>query len=619
MKNKQATKKTDKFLAVFLSIVKRTRAVLKDIFRSFPLYGLSVVFLTAITGFLPVINLWISKLLLDSVVTYLSIGGGFEFLRPVLLILGLQLGVGAATLLFTQGNSYLSAKLSQLITFDIEQKIYQRCLSMDYAFFEVPKQQDKLFRVQRQSAWASQGLFITVVSITRKMITIISSGIALFFFSPFLVLIAVSIAVPSFIWNMRLSFTNYEIVKKRSERERKDDYLAYLLIWKNYVRDNLLFGTGNYFYNMWKKLRQKTLFEDLNIQFRRNKINGLSGLINQIAHLGSYVYIVWLTAGKSGSIGSVVMNVGLFANAQGQIRGIADDFANLYRNAIFLNDYYELQEIKPKIERRKTGISLSAKINSIKFENVSFKYPESKRYALQDASFEINSKECVCLVGSNGAGKSTIVKLILRLYDPTSGRILINDKDVKDYSLDELRKNFGVLMQDFSPYPFSVKENILVGDVNKASDETKLHESVDYAGLKETVEALPQKENTILGRMFGDGEDLSIGEWQRLGLARIFYRNAPVIILDEPTSALDAKMESLILEHFRQMTKGKLSIIVSHRFSSARIADRIIVVDQGKIAETGTHLELIKKDGLYAQLFNIQKKRYVGEEEVDES
>lgn len=617
MKNKQIIQQSDKPLAVFLSVVKRTGTVLKEIFRSFPLQSLSVVFLTALTGFLPVVSLWISKLLLDSVAAYLFADVRIELLRPVLIMLGLQLGVGVATLFLMEGNSYLSAKLSQLIAFDMEQKIYKHCLSMDYKFFEVPKQQDKLFRVRRQSAWASQGLFSTVVSITRKVITIVSSGIALFFFSPFLCLIAICIAIPSFILNIKLSFTNYEIIKKRSERERKNDFLSYSLVHRNYVRDNLLFETGNYFYNMWKGLLQKTLFEDFKIQFSRNKINGLSGFINQVANFGSYVYIVWLTAKKSGTIGSVVMNVGLFANTQGQIQGTADDIANLYRNVIFLNDYYELQGIKSEIEGRKTGVPLGANVNSIKFENVSFKYPESQRYALQDASFEINSKECICLVGSNGAGKSTIVKLILRLYDPDSGRILINDKDIRDYSLEELRKNFGVLMQDFSTYPFSVKENIVVGGINKIDDEVKLRESIDYAGLKEKVNALPKKENTILGRMFGDGEDLSIGEWQRLGLARVFFRNAPVIILDEPTAALDPKMESLILEHFHRMTKGKLSIIVSHRFSSARIADRIIVVDSGKIVETGSHSELIKKDGLYAQLFSIQKRRYVGDEEVD--
>ena len=617
MNNKQTIQQDGKFLAVFLLVSQRTITVIKDILHSFPLYSLFVFFLTAITGLLPVVNLWISKLLLDSVVGYLSKGGGIELLRQVLIILGLQLGVGVFTLFLMESSSYLSVKLSQLITFNIEQKIYQHCLLIDYEFFEVPKQQDKLFRVQRQSAWASGGIFSTVGSITRKIVTIISSGIALFFFSPILCLIAISIAIPSFIFNIKLTFKNYEIVKKRSERERKNDFLAYLLVRRNYVRDNLLFGTGNYFYDMWKGLKEKTLFEDLKIQFSRNKINGFAGFINQIANFGSYIYIVWITAKKSGTIGSVVMEVGLFANAQGQIQGIADDFANLYRNAIFLNDYYELKELKPAIERRSIGVSLGNNINSIKFEEVSFKYPESQRYALQDASFEINLRECICLVGSNGAGKSTIVKLILRLYDPTSGRILINDKDIRDYSLDELRKNFGVLMQDFSTYPFSLKENIVVGDVSRINDEAKLKESIDYAGLKEKVETMPKKENTILGRMFGgEGEDLSIGEWQKLGLARVFFRNAPVIILDEPTSALDPKMESLILEHFRKMVAGKLSIIVSHRFSSARIADRIIVVDSGKIMETGTHSELLKKKGLYAQLFSIQKQRYVGDDEI---
>lgn len=602
-------------MAVFLSVMKRTATVFKNVFHSFPLHSLSIIFFTLVTGLLPVVNLWISKLLLDNIVAYLSASGKSELLEPVLLMLGLQVGVGVTTILLTQADSYISTKLSQLITFKMEQEIYQHCLSMDYEFFETPKQQDKLFRTQAQSAGASNSLFSTVISIVRKIVTIISSGVVLFLFSPLLCLVAVSIAIPNLILNIKLAFENYELIEKRSERIRKTGYVASLLLYKNYARDNILFGIGNHFFNMWKSLQKKTLSEDLTIQLRRNKFGGIGDIISHIAYFGSYIYIVWATAKEAtGTIGSVVMNVGLFVNAQGHIQGIADDFANLYSNSIFLNDYYNLQQVESKIERQKTGLPLKGRVDSIKFENVSFKYPQSERYALKDISFEINLGECVCLVGGNGAGKSTIIKLILRLYDPTSGNISINGRNIKDYSTDELRRIFGVLMQDFSLYLLSVKENIIVGDIKKADNEAELHRAIDCAGLGETVKALPHGEATILGKMFGNGEDLSIGEWQRLGLARIFFRNAPLIILDEPTSALDPQMESTVLEHFRKMTVGKLSIIVSHRFSSARIADRIIVVDSGKVVETGTHAELMKENGLYSRLFRIQRKRYVGDE-----
>ncbi|MFX0196193.1 MAG: ABC transporter ATP-binding protein [Candidatus Hodarchaeota archaeon] len=608
-------KEEDNYLTVFLLVLRRTAIVFKDIFQSFPLYSLFLILLTVITGFLPIVTLWISKLLLDNVVVYLASSGQSELLGPVLFMLGIQFAVGVVTLLLTQGNSYISVKLSQLITFKMEQEIYQHCLSMDYAFFEKPEQQDKLFRTKTQSAQASSSLFTAVISIGEKLVTILSSGVALFLFSPLLCLVGVCIVIPSLMLNIKLAFEHYEIIEKRSERSRKTSYIAYLLLHRHFVRDNILFGTGNYFFNKWKSLQQKTLFEDLSVAFRRNKIGALGGLMRQMAQFGSYIYIVWVTARQAGTVGSVVMNVGLFANAQGQIQGMADDFATLYRNSIFLNDYYSLRQEASTIECQKTGISIEGNVDSIEFENVSFKYPNSKRYALKEVSLKINSRECVCLVGSNGAGKSTMIKLILRLYDPASGQIYINGRNIKEYAPSELRKTFSVLMQDFSAYPLSVKENIITGDIDKLNDGVELQKAIDSAGLTDTVSHLPNKEGTILGKIFGDGEDLSIGEWQRLGLARIFFRNAPVVILDEPTSSLDAKMEETILEHFRKMTAGRLSILVSHRFSSARISDRILVLDSGKVVETGTHTELMKENGVYAQLFRIQRKRYVGDED----
>ncbi len=615
METHKPIQQNEKILITSLQVLGRTASVFKKVFQSFPFFSSMIILFAVIDGILPVVTLWISKILIDDIVAYLVAGGSPAMWKPLLQVLVLLAATRIASTLLMQGQSYISARLSQLFTFKMQQEIYYHCLTMDYEFFEIPGQQDKLFRAQSQSAQVSNSLFTTSIGITKELITVFSSAGALLLFSPWLCLIAVCLAVPSLWLNARLAFEYYEIIRRRSERMRKTSYIAgSLLLGRSYARDNILFGIGRYFYDKWKKLTEKTITEDLTMEFKQNTNNSIVSLLNELAYLCAYGYVIWITAMRHGTIGSITMNVGFFANVQMRVRSIAGQLANLYRNSIFLNDYYDLRQVKPAIETNKEGLSLGGEITSIRFEGVSFRYPASDRFVLKDVSFKIGARERICFVGGNGAGKSTLIKLLLRLYDPTEGRILINDRDIRDYSIVALRKAFGVLMQDYSRYWFSVKENIVLGDVEKGENDEDVRSAIDCSGLRDTVDTLPKKELTVLGRVFEDGEDLSGGEWQKLGLARIFYRNAAVVILDEPTSTLDPKMEEAVLEYFHRMTRDKISIIISHRLSSAKVADKIIVVDEGRVVEIGSHAELIDKDGLYAQLFEIQKNRYVGRE-----
>jgi ATP-binding cassette subfamily B protein len=597
-----------------VTVLTRTIAIHTTALRSFPGYSAWVILSAIIAGLMPIAIPWVMKLLTDSAVAYLSSPSEMRFLRQVLYVLALYFAVEMARSLVSRYSSYILNSLAQSFSLRIQEEIYARCASMDYHFFEVPALRDVLYRAQTQSTASSNSLLTATSGLGRSCITVIGVAVTLYLFSPGLLITTLLLIAPSFILSARLGRQQYEIIRDRAQRVRKAGYMGGLLIERRYARDNILFGTWRHFRSLWETLQKETLAEDLKMHRQRTRLAGFAEALGSIAHCAAYLYVIWTTAQQAGTIGAVVMYVGLFDRVEDELKMTSDLVADIYRNTTFLDDYYNLKKMESKIEPQMEGMTLTGDIQSIEFERVAFQYPNSARFAANDLSFTIKAGECVCLVGCNGAGKSTIVKLMLRLFDPVSGRVLVNGRDLREYTPREIRKAFGVLMQDFSIYLTSVKDNVVIGDLEKPCQDKAFWKAIDCVGLRQKVKSLPHGEDTILGKIFGDGEDLSIGEWQALGLARVFFRDASVFVLDEPTSSLDAKMEETILEQFRERTRGKISVIVSHRFSSARIADKIIVVDSGRIAEIGTHAELMARDGLHARLFRIQRRRYVGDD-----
>ena len=604
-------------------LFERCLFVVKKVFRTSPGLVVAVGLFTIVSALEPLLALWVAKQLMDTVVEYLQgpvqvipaeAGNQIAF-RAVLFWVLIEFAVVSVGILLSRAGGYTSTFLSRKVSFQMEQEVYSHCLRLDYSFFEAKEMQDMLERGKMMSGQSVTGMFHTLVGLTGMVVTIIGSLTMLFLFEPWLCLLALVVTVPNFWFNMRLSRERYEVHFKRSERYRRSHLYSMLFTMPWYMKQTILLGAGQYFYEKWKDAQAITLKEDLKLEAKQTVIQAGIGWLSRIVTAVAYGLVVIATRAVGGTIGGVTMNVGLFARAQGQVEGISSAVSGLHRDALFLQDYLKLVGAEPEIEGRDDGVDLEGTVQSIDVQHVSFTYPDAPKPILKDISFRIEAGECLFLAGRNGAGKTTLIKLLLRLYDPTEGVILVNGRDIREYSARSLRKAFSLLMQDYSRYPFTARENIEVGDVDNLDDEIRMQYSLRASKFGEIVPKLPDGLGTYLMRYFGwgggsSGTDLSGGEWQKLGLARSFYRDSSVLILDEPTSALDVQSETEVLMTFKKEVSDKVAIIVSHRLSAAAIADRVVFMADGELVEDGTHTQLAEGDGPYGSLYRLQQEGY---------
>jgi ABC-type multidrug transport system fused ATPase/permease subunit len=553
------------------------------------------------------------KNLINSVVDYLSGATATAAFRSVLVFVTLLFAVEMFGIVGHQCSRYISGWLSRNVVLQMRKDIMRKCISLDFSFFESHESQNKLFRTQATSIAVAPSMMGTLIGLLEKGVTIVVAVLALVRFNPLLCVAAFCVGLPNYWLNSRISRRRYRVIKDRAERMRRGSYLSELLTNRQFVRDSLLFSLGDYFFGRWKDLELASLKEDLDLDARQARFYFCVGLLNKLASAAAYVAIVLLAARQNGTVGMVTMYVGLFANAQGQVLGLSSDIAQLYENSVFLADYFELMAVHSSIENGQGGVPLEEPVRCVEFRNVSFAYPGTQRRVLEGISCNIVAGEHIFLAGRNGEGKTTLIKLMLRLYDPTDGVILVNGRDIREYSTKSLRRAFAVLMQDYTRYLFSIRENVIVGDVARRADEVRLRQSSKTAGLYGLVSKLPEGFDTMLGRVFGGDTDLSMGEWQSLALARIFFREASVHILDEPTANLDAKSEANILNCFKEQVQDKIAVIVSHRLSAASFANRVMFMEGGRIVEDGNHEELLERNGPYAALFRLQQANRVGE------
>ena len=606
----------DPFEAGKAKLFERCLFVVKKVFLTSPGLVMAVGLFTLISALEPILTLWVAKQLMDTVVEFLMAKAGAEAtFRVVLFWLFIEFAVISTGILLTRTGGYLSLFLSRKVSFQMEKEIYSHCLKLDYSFFESKEMQDMFERGKQSSAQAVTGMFSTLVSLGGMVVTIIGSLTMLFLFEPWLCLLALVVTLPNFWWNMRLSRERYEVHFKRSERYRRLSLYGMLLTMPWYMKQTILLGAGPYFYDKWEAAQGTTVKEDLKLEAKQSVIHAVVGWLSALVSAAAYLIVVVGTRAVGGTIGGVTMNVGLFARAQGQVQGVSGAVTGLHRSALFLQDYLRLMGAEPGIEGREDGIDLEGPVQSIDVRNVSFSYPDARETALKDISFRIEAGECLFLAGRNGAGKTTLIKLLLRLYDPMEGVILVNGRDIREYSARSLRKAFSLLMQDYSRYPFSARENIVIGDVENLEDDLRMEYALEASKFGEIVQKLAEGLDTYLLRYFGHGKgssgaDLSGGEWQKLGLARSFYRDSSVLILDEPTSALDVQSETEVLKTFKQEVIGKVAIIVSHRLSAAAIADRVIFMADGELVEDGSHDKLSEGDGPYGSLYRLQQEGY---------
>jgi ATP-binding cassette subfamily B protein len=575
-----------------------------------PPLTLGMAVFTIVGGITPLGNAIIARLLLDSVILAFR----HHTFAPVWLPVIFQLAVNLLSRLCTTFTSLFQTLLQEKVSNHIQLQILSKANTLDLAFFEDSEFYDKLRHATQEAMNKPVSMISQSFNLARAIITLLSMLGLLFHLAWWVVIVALIIPIPSFIASSRYGLRNYWMMRWHSPEKRQQIYVNNVMTIDDYNKEIKLFNLGDFFIRRYHELAEKFYRENKQLQVQRNVVNLLWSALSLIANSAIYLYVALQAVLGRISIGALSQYT-IAVNQTGQsFQGVLDGIADMYENNLFVNTLFEFLEYEPKITSPAHPQPIETPSESrgleIEFRNVSFTYPGKQEPALKNISFTLHSGETIALVGRNGAGKTTLVKLLTRLYDPDEGEILISGRNIKEYDLRELREHIGVIFQDFVHYSMKARENIGVGRVADIENLSMVTSAAGKSGANTVIEKLEDGYESMLGRWFEHGVQLSGGEWQKVALARAFMRDARILVLDEPTSALDAQAEYEVFTRFRQLTEGKTAIFISHRFSTVRLADRIFVVEHGSIVESGSHYELMELDGRYAQLFNLQAEAY---------
>jgi ATP-binding cassette subfamily B protein len=568
-------------------------------------------FLTLAAALLPASQAWVGKLIVDGVVASIQQGADPERVKSVFVYLILELGL----FLLATGLNHARRLIQQLIQLQLANRIrgeiIGKALTLDLAFFEHPDFYDRLQNARRESGYKPVDLINDTFLIVQNTITLISFAVLLLRFSPWLVIILLAASIPAFIAETRFSEEGFRLLTRRAPETRQINYLARLLTEDGSAKEIKLFNLGDTLLARYMTLFDKFFREDQSLAVRRAAAGFGLGLIATLGFYGSYAWIVWHTVQGRISLGDMTLYLAIFRQGQSTFQAILSGVGSIYENNLFMANLFDFLGLKPQMSVAAKNRVLPVPLRSgIEFRGVGFRYPENEEWALHDINLTIRSGEKIALVGPNGAGKTTLIKLLTRLYDPTEGTILIDGIDIRELDPADLRQRIGVIFQDFVRYHLPARENIGFGQIEALDDIDQIIASARKSGAHAVVESLPEGYQTILGRWFHGGHELSLGQWQKIALARAFMRDAEILVLDEPTASLDAETEYEIFRHFHELTVGKLAILISHRFSTVRMADRIVVMQEGRITEIGSHQDLLRQQGIYAHLFNMQAEGY---------
>lgn len=574
--------------------------------RAWTILSLVIVLLQGST---PVLLFFFLGRIIDTVTAVVQDSASLETLLPYIALFGL-VNLFDAVL----NSVYTVVREAQVLTLGdhVTNMIHAKSIALDLEFYENAEYHDTLHRAQREAPSRPPMIVDNLTSAMRSAVTLIGIIGLLYSLQPLTPVILVIGVLPVVVIRIYYSQVVYNWRLRTTQSERRGFYLSQVLTNAIFASEIRLFNNGQLFIERYRQLRDRLRKERLGITIQRARADVLTQVLT-IAALFAAIWLVTQNAlSQAITIGQFVVVLQAFQSGQSAMKVLMGTLSSLYENNLFLRDYFKFMELEGGMDVPAHPVPVPEPIKKgFRFENVAFQYSAGNREVLKEINFEIRAGEIVALVGDNGAGKTTLIKLLCRLYDPTKGRITLDGHDLRDYDPVELRRAITVLFQNFNVYQFSALENIWIGDTSAPPNFDDIVTAAQKSGAAEVIERLPQQYETQLGLLFDGGQELSYGQWQKIALARAFLRNAQMIILDEPTSALDVITEHEIFERFHKIIAGRSAILISHRLSTVRMADRIMVLDQGEIVENGSHDELIALGGRYAELYAMQSKFYV--------
>ena len=590
-----------------LSALRNIPPFFRLIYRSSPSLTITNIVLRLSQAALPTAKLYVGKLIIDEVLRILDDGGSTTFLWQMV---ALELGLFLVSDLLSRGINLADSLLGDLYTNQTSVDLMRHAATLDLYHFEDSEFYDKLERARRQTTSRSR-LMSDLLAQFQSAITLIVLGVSVAAFNPWLIVLLVVAVIPSFIQENYFNQQVYSLTRSWTPERRELDYLRFIGASDITAKEVKIFGLAGFITDRFYELSMKYYHANRKLAIRRAGWGAFFSAISALTYYGAYVLIIMQTVSGLITVGSLTFLSGAFRQMQSGLQTILSRFSTIGEQSLYLQDLFDFYAIRPDIADREGAIPFPKIIRQgWEFQNVSFAYPNSDKYAIRNLSFKLPVGEKVALVGENGAGKTTLVKLLARLYEPSEGRILLDGRDLKDYELSSLRDNVGVIFQDFFRYQLTARENIAVGRIEEEGNQPRIEDSARKSLAAEVVSGLEGGYDQLLGRRFAGAVDLSGGQWQKIALARAYMRDAQLLILDEPTSALDARAEYEVFQRFTALIEGKTAVLISHRFSTVRMADHILFLEYGGLVEEGSHEELLALGGRYAELFELQAAGY---------
>lgn len=598
-----------KNLAPFLAMVWRTSPHLMT----------ASLMLRLVRALLPVVTLYIGKLIIDDVVMLVQMPGRPQSLQQwrdsgllnwLALLLAAEFALAVSADILGRVVSLIDSLLSERVTNASSVRLMQHAATLDLEDFEDAEFQDQLERARRQTS-GRMSLMGQLFGQAQDIITVASFAAGLIVYAPWLIALLLLALVPAFLGEAHFNAQSYSLDFVRTPERRELDYVRQTAASVETAKEVKIFGLNGFLIDRYARLAADFYAANRRLAIRRATWGGVFTALGTVGYYVAYAYIAWRTLAGEFSIGDLTFLSGSFRRLRNLLEGLLTSFSTVAGQALYLNDLFSFFEVEPEILSPENPLPFPQPIRQgFVFENVGFSYPGAERWAVRHLSFALNAGEVVALVGENGAGKTTLVKLLTRLYDPDEGRILLDGHDLRAYDLDQLRGNMGVIFQDFVRYNLSAADNIAVGKIAARDDHPRIERAAMQSQADEVIGRLPAGYRQMIGKRFKNGVELSGGEWQKMAIARAYMRDAQVLILDEPTAALDARSEFEVFKRFKELSEGKTAVLISHRFSSVRMADRILVLADGKVEASGTHDELLAQPGRYAELFELQAAGY---------